>query len=91
MPDVNFNYETQQEYFGKTKDKELFPTAFDEYVAHDNPHDQRLDYEDQLHVSKELLNECAEELRDILFFKMRNKDKIAKTLDRIENFMEEFK
>ena len=43
----------------------------------------------KLTKAKEIINDCARELQNILFYKMRNKERIASTLDKAEQFISE--
>ena len=43
----------------------------------------------QLTKAKEIINDCVCELQNILFYKMRNKERIASTLDKAEQFLSE--
>lgn len=44
---------------------------------------------EQLTKAKEIINDCVCELQNILFYKMRNKERIASTLDKAEQFFSE--
>jgi len=39
--------------------------------------------------AKEIINDCVCELQNILFYKMRNKERIASTLDKAEQFLKD--